>query len=240
MACTRLGLLLLATASGCAPPPPGLEQTGALPPGGVISVTSLRGNVSIYAPARGQAPSSFTLDATGPDTRRDVTVRRTGNRITIITRGLGSDLLLRGPQGTIINVKAASGNINAADFDGVVNASTDRGDIKMLLPQYGSANAGTGNVSVIFASTTWPGTLHFTSQRGDVELYVNQTAAAGIDLITMNGTIFTDFPLKGTAHGLSEMIDGTINAAGSGRPKRSIGAFVRDGSIRLLQLKPQM
>jgi DUF4097 and DUF4098 domain-containing protein YvlB len=181
------------------------------------------------------------VDATGPDAGRDVTVRRSGNRITIATRGLGTDLLIRGPKGTVINVKAVSGTINAADFDGVVNASTGRGDIKMLLPQYGNASAGTGNVSVIFASTNWPGTLHFTSGHGDVEIYVNQTAAARVDLIAMNGTIFTDFPLKGAAHGLSEMIDGNINASsGSTRPKRAIDAFVLDGSIRLLQLKPQM
>jgi hypothetical protein len=236
-----MGLLLLAVAAGCAPSPPALEQTGTLPPGGAITVTSLRGNVSIYAPARGQSPTAFTLDATGPDARRDVTVRRSGNRITITTRGLGTDLLIRGPKGTVINVSAASGNINAADFEGIVNASTDRGDIKMLLPQYGNANAGTGNVSVIFASTNWPGTLHFTSGHGDVELYVNQTAAARVDLITVNGTVFTDFPLKGTAHGPSEMIDGNINSSpGSARPRRAIDAFVRDGSIRLLQLKPQM
>lgn len=241
MAFTRIGLLLLAGTAGCSPAPPGLEQTGTLPPGGIISVMSLRGNVSIYAPARGQSSSAFTIDATGPDARRDVTVRREGNRITITTRGLGTDLLIRGPRGTTIDVKAANGNVNAADFDGVVNANTNRGDIKMLLPQYGNANAATGNVSVIFASTTWPGTLHFTSGHGDVEIYVNQTAAARVDLIAMNGTIFTDFPLKGTAHGLSEMIDGKINSSpGSAQPKRSLDAFVRNGSIRLLQLKPQM
>jgi hypothetical protein len=55
----------------------------------------------------------------------------------------------------------------------------------------------------------------------------------------MDGTIFTDFPLKGTAHGLSEMIEGTINSPAL-HSKRRIDAFVRDGSIRLLQLKPQM
>ncbi len=241
MVCTRIGLLLLAVAAGCAPSRPGLEQTANLPPGGVINVTSLRGNVSIYAPARGQSPETFTVDAIGPDARRDVTVRRSGNRISIATRGLGTDLLIRGPKDTVINVRAASGNINAADFDGVVNASTERGDIKMLLPQYGNANAGTGNVSVIFASTTWPGTLHFTSGHGDVEIYVNQTAAATVALAAMDGTIFTDFPLKGSAHGLSEMIDGNINSSpGSRRSERAVYAFAREGSIRLLQLKPQM
>lgn len=236
MTCTRIGLLLLVVAGGCASPAPGVEQTGTLQAGGVINVLNRRGNVSLYAPARGQPPSAFTLDASGAEVQRDVAVRRSGNRIAIATRGLGSDLLIRGPKATVVNVTAASGTINAADFEGVVNATTGRGDIKMLLPQYGNANAGTGNVSVIFASTTWPGTLHFSAARGDVELYVNQTAAARIHLRALNGTIFTDFPLKGRAHGASEEIEGAIN----GGAKRAIDVLARDGSIRLLQLKPQM
>lgn len=202
----------------------------------MISVVNLRGNVSVYAPARGQAPATFTLEVRGTEARRDSLVRRGGNRIVIATRGLGSDLLIRGPKGTAIDVKTVDGNINAADFDGVVNARTGRGDIKMLLPQYGNADAGTGNVSVIFASTSWPGTLHFTSARGDVEVYVNQTASARVHLRAFNGTIFTDFPLKGTARGSSEEIDGAINGGG----KRAIDVLARNGSIRLLQLKPQM
>jgi len=205
-------------------------------PGALINVTDSRGSVSIYAPARGQTSSQFTLDASGQSARRDVTVRRSGNRITVSTAGLGSDLLIRGPKGSVVDVRAANGNITAADFDGVVNATADRGDIKMLLPQYGTARAGTGNVSVIFASTAWPGTLHFSADKGDVELYVNQNAAARVHLLALHGTIFTDFPLKGTAHGASEEITGAIN----GGAKRAIDVFVRDGSVRLLQLKPQM
>jgi hypothetical protein len=236
LACTRAGVLLLAAGAGCAPPAPALQQTGTLAPGGVVSVTNLRGNISIYAPARGQSPTAFTLTAAGADARRDVIVRRARNRITITTHGFGSDLLLRGSKGTVMDVAASRGNINAADFEGVVHAGTDRGDIKMLLPQYGTAYAGTGNISVTFAGTTWPGTLHFFAGKGDVELYVNQNAAARIRLRALHGTIFTDFPLKGTARGSSEEIDGAIN----GGAKRAIDVFVRDGSIRLLQLKPQM
>jgi hypothetical protein len=91
-------------------------------------------------------------------------------------------------------------------------------------------------VSVIFASTTWSGTLHFSADKGDVELYVNETAAARVHLRALHGTIFTDFPLKGSASGTSETIDGSIN----GGSRRGVDVFVRDGSIRLLQLKPQV
>jgi DUF4097 and DUF4098 domain-containing protein YvlB len=150
------------------------------------------------------------------------------------------DLLLRGPKDSSFNLTASNGTINVADFDGVVTAQTGNGDIKMLLPQYGQAHAGAGNVSVIFASTTWRGTLHFSSEKGDVELYVNENAAARVRLYTRNGTIFTDFPLKGSARGRSESIDGTINGGPPAKTSRAIDVFVRDGSIRLLQLKPQV
>ncbi len=210
-------------------------------PGGLVTVTNVGGNISLYAPARGQASSAFTLEQYGSGAARQTLIKRTRHRIAIVAVRPGIDLLLRGPRGTVFNLLAEHGSINVADFDGAVNAATGRGDIKMLLPQYGNARAGTGNVSVTFASTSWPGTLHFSADEGDVELYVNENAVAHVRLYALNGTIFTDFPLKGTASGSSERIDGSINGGtGSGQAKRGIDVFVRDGSIRLLQLKPQV
>jgi DUF4097 and DUF4098 domain-containing protein YvlB len=159
-----------------------------------------------------------------------------GRSITITAPGPGLNYLIRGPKGAVLDLSTRDGSINVADFDGVVIAHADRGDIKMLIPEYGNASVGTGNISVIFASTTWPGMLHFSAVKGDVELYVNENAAARVHLHTDNGTIFTDFPLKGTASGTSETIDAAIN----GGAKRGIDVEVRDGSIRLLQLKPQV
>lgn len=238
MACTRLAPLLLLAASACAASPPALRQTGLLAPGAVISASG-RGNISLYAPERGQPEAQFTLEAYGLQAAQGVTVHRAPRELTVDAKVPGVDLLLRGPKGSIIQLRTSYGNINVADFDGIVIASTGNGDIKMLLPQYGQAHAGTGNVSVIFASTTWRGTLHFSSQRGDVELYVNENAAARVHLDAAHGTIFTDFPLKGAAHGLSEQIDGTLNG-GPGKSARAIDVFAGNGSIRLLQLKPQV
>lgn len=242
MACTRAGVLLLAALAACAPPPPATRSQGALQSGGLVTVTDVQGNISLYAPARGQEPSSFSLEAYGADASRGTVVRRVRNHIAVVTTKPGIDLLLRGPKGSVFNILAEHGNINVADFDGVVNAGTTQGDIKMLLPQYGTARTGSGNVSVIFAATAWPGMLNFTADKGDVEIYVNQHAAAHVQLYALDGTIFTDFPLKGTASGTSERIDGWINVPSSGRGPHvhGINVYVRSGSIRLLQLKPQM
>jgi len=243
MTCTRVTvLLLLGAVAACSAAPPAFQQTGVLAAGATIVVKVARGSISAYAPERGQPSSQYSIEGYGPNARRDTGIRTQGRRITVSTAGLGTDILLRGSKGAVLDLYASGGNINVADFDGIVNAQTRQGDIKMLLPQYGNARAGTGNVSVIFASTTWPGTLHFSADKGDVELYVNETAAARVHLRTLHGTVFTDFPLKGSASGASETIDGSINgpSTGSGQVKRGIDVFVRDGSIRLLRLKPQV
>jgi hypothetical protein len=237
MACTRVGVLLLLSAlAACSAAPPALKRSGTLPVGATIALKVARGNISAYAPERGQPASQYTLEGYGRYARADTNIRMRGRGLAVTTAGFGTDFLVRGPKGALLDLYTAQGSINVADFDGVVNAQTRQGDIKMLLPQYGNARAGTGNVSVIFASTSWPGTLHLTADHGDVEIYVNENAAAHIHLRTMHGTIFTDFPLRGSASGASETIDGSIN----GGAKRGIEVYVRDGSIRLLQLKPQV
>ena len=236
MACTRLALLLLLVAAlaACGQQTPAFTRIGTLPPGSTIAVRNDRGDISVYAPERGQPASMYTIAANLAAPQTSIVVR--GRSIVVSAAGPGLNYLIRGPKGSVLDLSTRDGSINVADFDGTVSARTGRGDIKMLIPQYGNASVGTGNISVIFASTTWPGTLHFSAAKGDVELYVNENAAAHVHLHTDRGTIFTDFPLKGTASGTSETIDAGIN----GGAKRSIEVEVRDGSIRLLQLKPQV
>jgi DUF4097 and DUF4098 domain-containing protein YvlB len=91
-------------------------------------------------------------------------------------------------------------------------------------------------MSVIFAATDWPGTLHFSSDNGNIELYVNENAKAHVRLHTDDGTVFSDFNLRGTSSGNSETIDAVINGGGP----RSVDVEVKTGSIRLMQLKPQV
>jgi hypothetical protein len=244
MLLTRLTpLLLLVAAAACGAQAPANRLSGTLERGATITATTFAGNISLYAPERGKPDLQYEVESFGPDAdlAKNITVERRSRNVRVTARAPSTDLLLRAPRGTTANLQSYSGTINVADYDGVVNAQTGTGDIKMLLPQYGNAHAHNGNVSVIFASAAWPGTLRFSADKGDVELYVNETAVAHVHLYAMHGTIFTDFPLKGTARGASELIDGAINAPrGSGPVPRGIDVFVRDGSIRLLQLKPQV
>lgn len=234
----RTALLLpLVLLAACATPPPQIKETGVFPPGATIVARNIRGSIDAYAPERGQPADEYTVAAYGPP--GSVTITKAHLLVTAQATQPGVNLLLRGPKGGAMDLSTQQGNIHVGDFEGIVNAHTDRGDITMLIPQYGSASTGTGNMSIIFASTDWPGKLTYTIGTGNIELYVNEHAQAHIRMHTDNGTIFTDFPpqpLKGTSHGTNETLEGTINGGGP----RSIDIEVHNGVIRVLQLKPQI
>lgn len=232
---TRTALLLpLVFLAACAAPPPAFKETGVFPAGATVVARNINGNIDGYAPERGQPSDQYTVAAYGPP--GSVTVKKSPLLITAQANQPGVNFLVRGPKGGSMDLSTRQGDIHVGDFEGIVNAHTGRGNIAMLIPQYGSASIGTGNMSVIFASTNWPGTLRFTIGTGNVELYVNEHAQAQIHLHTDDGSLFTDFPLKGRSHGTNETIDGVINGGGP----RSIDVEVHQGIIRVLQLKPQI
>lgn len=196
---------------------------------------NISGDIDAYAPERGQPVDQYTVqafDAAAASTE----MRANAAAVRVNARVPGVHYLIRGAKDTMLDLQTRRGSINVADFDGVVNARDDAGDVKMLLPQYGNASVGAGNISVTIGSASWPGTIRFFAQSGDVELFVNATAPARVHLHTAQGTIYTDFPLRGASNGQNETIDGVINGGGT----RGIDVEVRNGSIRLLQLKPQV
>lgn len=215
------------------------------------------GDIEVYAPRHGAPADAYSIDAFekpgGPHTilyqsptlirvcaaptPHDRVVPEARSHCPAFKRQFGRiRYLLRGAADTAMDLSTNTGNVNVEDYNGIVNARVGHGDVKMLIPKYANASVGVGNVSIIFSSTDWPGTLRYRVRRGDVELYVNENAKAQIRLHTDNGTIFSDFPLRGTSHGSSETIDGVLN----GGAARAIDVRVHHGSIRILQLKPQI
>jgi DUF4097 and DUF4098 domain-containing protein YvlB len=101
----------------------------------------------------------------------------------------------------------------------------------------GQAQASTtnGSIDATMGATSWPGTLHFSAQNGDVTVYVPQTAAFHAHLHTDDGTLFTDFDLRGTSQGNSETIDAPVNNGSS----FGLDLESKRGTVRLLRLTPQ-
>jgi len=233
---TRIAPLVFALAlAACAAAPPAIQQAGILPEGSAIVVRNISGDIDAFAPEHGADPDRYVVAVY--DAPADaVTVERRQLVVRARARRPGARFLVRGPRGSTMDLSTDSGSIMVADFEGIANVHTGKGNVRMLLPQYGNASVGTGSISANIASDDWPGTLRFTVDAGNVELYVNEHARAQVHMHTDDGTIYSDFPLRGTSRGSSETIDQPIN----GGAARALDIEVRKGSIRLMQLKPQI
>ena len=232
----RALLLLTLALAACGTPTPAFHTTGIVSPGSAIVLRNVAGSIEAFAPEVGQASNQYTVDFFGP-AEEQPKVTKSGAAVTVVPAGFSpSDrYLVRAPKNTTLTISTQNGAINVEDVDAVVNAEATNGAINIMSLQYANAHAGNGNVQATIGSTDWTGTLHFGAGRGDVTLYVPATASARVRLHTADGSIFTDFPLRGTSKGKSETIVGVLNGGAS----RAIDVEVGQGVIRLLQLKPQ-
>jgi DUF4097 and DUF4098 domain-containing protein YvlB len=132
-------------------------------------------------------------------------------------------------------VYSSGGDVRVTDITGNLNVTAGDGNVNVMLPGYAQAHVAHGSISVRVGAGDWPGTLHFTAGRGDVDVWIRDSASFHAHLHTGNGTIFTDFNLRGTAQGTAETVDGNVNG-GSGR---GVDIETGAGEVRLLQLHPQ-
>ncbi|MBV8497636.1 MAG: DUF4097 family beta strand repeat protein [Candidatus Eremiobacteraeota bacterium] len=231
-------LLLSAVLAACSATPPYSTTVGILKPGAALDVRVAQATVDVYQPQNGQRRDLFTVAATALAKGTPPPAPR----LRVMPRGVLVDaqnplqsLLVRVPDGANLAVQSARGDVNVTDISGSAVVIAQRGDVTMMLPRYGEAAVGEGNITATIGSAQWPGTLHFSTRRGDVVLRVRADAAFLVHLHTAAGSLFTDFPLRGTSQGQSETIDGAVN--GGGRCRIDVEAAA--GSVRLLRLQPQ-
>jgi hypothetical protein len=232
-------LTLVGLLGGCSEPAPFSTTVGALPAGSTIRVRVERGQVDAYKPLMGGPTDRFTISATAPNnvpTATPPALRRSGKVLTVTASDPLRYLLLRVPNGVTLDASSSNGDVNVTDITGVAIAHADHGNVRVMVPGYAQASATHGNVTVFMGATKWPGTLRFSSERGDVEVWVNATARFHVHMHVLIGKVFTDFGLTGTSQGESEEITGDVG----GPSLRGIDITVGEGNIRLLQLKPQV
>jgi hypothetical protein len=231
-------LLPAAALAACSSPPPYSTTVGILKPGATLEVRVAQATVNVYQPENGQRPDLFTVAATAlPKSKLPPApkLRVTPHGVVVNATSPLQSLLVRVPAGVNLAVQSSRGDVNVTDIRSSALAVASQGNVTMMLPEYGQAAVGQGNLTVTVGSPDWPGTLHFTTQRGDVVLRVRADAAFVVHLHTGAGSLFTDFPLRGTSQGQSETIDGSVNGGGARRIEVETGA----GAIRLLRLQPQ-
>jgi hypothetical protein len=195
------------------------------------------GTVNVYQPASGQRRDLFTIAATAQSKGTPPPAPRTrAVPLGLVVRaGTLASLLVRVPDGVNLVVQSRNGNVNVTDIAGDARIVAQRGNVNLMVPGYAQAAVGDGNLKVMMGATTWPGTLHFSTRRGDIELWISAKAAFGVHLHTNDGTLFTDFNLRGTSSGNAETIDGIVN----GGAAWGVDVETAAGAIRLLRLQPQ-
>jgi hypothetical protein len=194
--------------------------------------------LNAYQPAAGQPRDLFTISATAlpKTTLPPAPVRRQApHGLVVRATGALSSLLVRVPDRVNLVAESQRGDVNVTDITGNVRVVAQAGNVDIKVPGYAQAAVGNGNLSVMMGAASWPGMLSFSMRRGDVELWIVGRAAFSVHLHTDNGTLFTDFGLRGVSAGHAETIDGSVNGGSAQR----IDVEAADGSIRLLRLQPQ-
>lgn len=234
----RLLVLSLATLVACSSSAPYITTIGILRPGTTLAVSIGSGTINAYQPVAGQHPDVFTIAATAlshatpPPAPK---LRATPLGVVVRAPGDFDSLLVRVPDRVNLVVESRRGNVNVTDISGNARVVAVQGDVNLKLPGYGQAAVGDGALSVTMGTTQWPGTLHFSTLRGDIEVWISAKAAFAVHLHTDDGVLFTDFGLRGSSRGSSETIDGTVN----GNSAHGVAIETARGNIRLLRLQPQ-
>ncbi|MBV8067998.1 MAG: hypothetical protein JO113_08465 [Candidatus Eremiobacteraeota bacterium] len=234
----RVLLLLLAASVACSSPSPYVTTVGVLRPGRTMAVEIESGTLNAYQPAVGQPRDLFTVSATaasGATPPPAPRLRRAPLGIVVRAGGKLDSLLVRVPDGVNLVVQSQRGDVNVTDISGNARVLARDGNVNLKVPGYAQAAVGHGNLSVMMGATLWPGTLRFSTQHGDVEVWIESRVAFGAHLHAENGAIFTDFGLRGISKGAAETIDGSVN----GGTAQRVDIETLDGAIRLLRLQPQ-
>jgi hypothetical protein len=232
-----LSLFVLFALAACSGAAPFATTVGILKPGDVMTVHVVQGTVNAFQPATGEPRNRFTVSATalakttpaGPKMRPD----KRGVRVEA-TQPLDS-LLLRVPDGADLDVDSDAGDVHVTNIQGNARVNAAKGNVLIILPGYAEARVRTGRLSATMGATQWPGTLHFSTESGDIEVWVNENAKFHIRMHTDNGTLFSDFDLRGRSAGSAETIDTDVNGGGV----QSIDIESKAGAIRLLKLHPE-
>ncbi len=232
-----LFLFLAVAFVGCSSRTPFSTRVGLLEPTSTMTVVVSDGNVNVYKPAAGQSTDQFTVSATALEgtNPNPPTIARAGNGVVVRSTDPLYGMLVRLPDRVNLDVQSSKGNVNVTDVSGAIDVHAKHGNVRIMVPGIAQAQTGTGNIDATIGATQWKGTLTFRADSGDVTVFIPEIAKFHVRLHTDDGTIFTDFGLKGTSVGSNETIDAPVN----GGSEYGVDIEARHGTVRLLRLTPQ-
>lgn len=210
---------------------------GLLNPGSTLTVAVDNANVNVYKPAEGQASDQYTVSAMAlPNTNpKPPTIAQAGNGVVVRSVDPLFGMLVRLPDQVNLVVQSNKGNVNVTDVHGNVDVRAANGNVRIMVAGIAQAQTTNGDIDATIGATQWHGTLKFVANTGDVTVYVPEIAKFRVRLHTDDGTIFTDFGLRGTSVGNNETIEAPVN----GGSASGVDIEAHRGTVRLLRLTPQ-
>ena len=132
------------------------------------------------------------------------------------------------PAGVKFVGKTVNGEVEAASLGGDVEASTVNGGIHISTSGYAEATTVNGSIVAAMGKASWTDGVEFRTVNGGITLDLPPSLSAEVRAETLNGEIFTDFPLMVTGKLGPRRVTGTIGSGG-----RQLALSTVNGNIRL-------
>jgi len=135
---------------------------------------------------------------------------------------------VRVPAGVKFIGKTVNGEVEAANLESDVDATTVNGSVRISTSGYAEATTVNGSITASMGRANWTDGLAFTTVNGGITLDLPANLSTEVRASTVNGDILSDFPLTVTGRLGPRRVNGTIGSGG-----RQLALTTVNGSIKL-------
>ncbi len=132
------------------------------------------------------------------------------------------------PAGVRFVGKTVNGEVEAADLKSDLEAVTVNGSVRVATTGFAEATTVNGSITASMGRADWTNGVEFRTVNGGITLQLPASLSAEVRAETVNGDIFTEFPLTVTGRFGPRRLRGTIGAGG-----RELALSTVNGNIRL-------
>jgi len=153
-----------------------------------------------------------------------------GNHSSTRDNDVKVDFTVKVPAGIRFAPKTVNGGVTANALQSDIDASSVNGNVKIGTTGMAHASSVNGSIEAAMGTSTWTGTLDFTTVNGSIDLTLPAGTGADIRATTVSGDLASDFPLTVNGRFGGRNMTGRIGAGG-----RDLKLTTVNGAITLHQ-----
>ena len=148
-----------------------------------------------------------------------------GGRMNVKNNDVNVDFTVRAPRSANLVARTVNGAVDAAGFDGDVEATTVNGSVKVETAGIARAETVNGSVNAVMGRADWSSDLEFKTVNGSIRVTLPASASTTVDAETVNGTISSEFHVEG-GRIAKRRLTGTIGAGGRGMNLETVNGSI--------------